>query len=235
MSYLTYADGAPADWSAEHVHENTLGSHFEVHAPGAVFDATLPMLGRHNVSNALAAMAATSRAGVPAASLRQHLATFRGVPARMQLIAAQPVRVIVDFANTPSRLQHSLRALRVTTARRLIVVTGSPDDARYVPDRLALGAVATQHADRVIFTEAGFRSVSPEEILRTVRQGASEAGRTNFEIVLDRSAAIRHALSSARAGDTVLIAGKGTEETIERGTTILPWNEAELVRALLNF
>src|SRR4029078_3899025 len=125
----------------DNVLENTLGSQFRVHTPDAVFDATLPMLGRHNVSNALAAMAAAARAGVNAVSLRQHLATFRGVPARMQLIAAKPVRVIVDFANTRSRLKHSLQALRVTTARELIVVTGSPDDARYVSDRPALGDV----------------------------------------------------------------------------------------------
>lgn len=230
---ITYADGAHADWYAENVLEDTVGSQFSVHTPDTVFRATLPMLGRHNVSNALGAMAAAARAGVNPASLRQHLATFRGVPARMQLIAAHPVRVIVDFANTPSRLKHSLQALRVTTARALLVVTGSPDDVRYVADRPALGEVAARYADRVIFTEAGFCSASPDEIINQVCQGASEARQTNFEIVPDRTAAIRYALETAREGDTLLIAGKGTEETIARGATLLHWNEARLVRELL--
>lgn len=233
QTYVTYADGARADWYAEDVQQDTVGSRFRVRAPGAVFGATLPMLGRQNVSNALGAMAAAARAGVSADSLRRHLATFRGVPARMQVIAAKPVRVIVDFANTPSRLKRSLQALRVTTARALLVVTGSPDDVRYVADRPALGKIATQYADRVIFTEAGFCSVTPDEIISQVRQGALDAGQANFEIVPDRTAAIRHALATAREGDTILIAGKGTEETIARGATLLPWNEAGLVRELL--
>lgn len=227
---ITYADGGKADWRAADVFESAVGSDFTVHAPHEQFRAFLPMLGRHNVSNALGAMAASTRAGLNVEQLRQGLQSFRGVPARMQLIATHPIRVIVDFANTPSRLKHSLQALRTTTTRELIVVTGSPDDARYIPDRPALGEVATTFADRVIFTEAGYQSESPQSILTQVVGGAA---RQNYEIVLDRTGAIRHALQSVQEGDTVLIAGKGTEETIARGENLVAWNEAEIVRQML--
>jgi UDP-N-acetylmuramoyl-L-alanyl-D-glutamate--2,6-diaminopimelate ligase len=228
---LTYADGAAADWHTEDVVEDALGSQFTVRAPNETFRVTLPLIGRHNVSNALGAMAAAAHAGVSAESLREHIRTFRGVPARMQLIAAEPFRVLVDFANTPSRLKNSLQALRATTAGKLIVVTGSPDDARYVGDRASLGEVATRYAHHVIFTEAGFRQETPDDILGQVIQGTVEK---NFECVLDRTAAIQHALDMARSGDTVLIAGKGTEYTIARGENLIAWNEAELVRQLVH-
>jgi UDP-N-acetylmuramoyl-L-alanyl-D-glutamate--2,6-diaminopimelate ligase len=226
---LTYADDAPADWRASAVVSHPFGSEFTVHARGTVFRTALPVAGRHNVSNALGALAASARAGVDTQTLAEHLETFRGVPARMQLIAAAPVRVFVDFANTSSRLNASVQALRPTTARALRVVTGSPDDARYVPDRAALGEVATRGADHVIITEAGYSTHAPEEIAAQVAGGAA---RHNYEIVFDRAAAIRHALATAEPGDTVLIAGKGTEETIARGDILRPWNEAEVVREL---
>lgn len=227
---LTYADEGEADWRAEDAVETASGSEFSVQAFSENFRVMLPMIGRHNIWNALGAMAASSRAGLTAEQLRQGLQTFRGVPARMQLISLQPVRVVVDFANTPSRLKQSLQALRTTTTRELLVVTGSPDDARYVQDRAALGEVATHFADHVIFTEAGYRAEAPHGILAQVTRGAA---RQNFEIVLDRTAAIRYALETAQEGDIVLVAGKGTEETIARGEITIAWNEAEVVRQLV--
>lgn len=227
---ITYADGGDADWCAENVVESAVGSQFTVHTPTDTFQTRLPLVGRHNIFNALGAMAAAARAGVSAAELSRHLQTFKGIPARMQLIAAYPVRVLVDFANTPSRLERSLESLRTTTARQLVVVTGSPDDARYIPDRPALGEVATRLADHVVFTEAGYRNELAQEILAQVTRGAV---RQNFEIVMDRTAAIRYALATAQTGDTVLVAGKGTEETIARGEKTMAWNEAEIVKRLV--
>ncbi len=226
---ITYADGAAADWQAGGVIETASGSSFTVHMPGSTFQTGLPLIGRHNVSNALGALAAAHHAGVSITSLAEHLQTFEGIPGRMQLIAANPIRVLVDFANTPSRLKRSLESLRATTARELVLVTGSPDDTRYVPDRAALGEAATRFADRVIFTEAGYSNESPDDILSQVTLGAV---RDNFEIVPDRTAAIQHALSAAQAGDTVLVAGKGTEETIARGEQGIAWDEASVVKEL---
>ncbi len=228
---VTFADGAEADWRALDVVETASGSSFTVRTPADTWQTRLPLVGRHNVSNALGAMAAAHYAGVSTASLAEHLQTFAGIPARMQLLASNPIRVIVDFANTPSRLKRSLESLRATTVRELVVVTGSPGDARYTADRAALGEVATRLADRVIFTEAGYRDESPQEIVAQVTQGAA---RKNFEIAMDRTEAIRHALATAQAWDTVLVAGKGTEETIARGETVIAWDEAEVVRKLLS-
>lgn len=230
--HITYGDDARADWRADEVVERALGSEFTVRAPGKTFRTFLPMIGRYNIVHALGAMAAAARAGVPARALAKNLPTFRGVPARMQVVAAQPVRVIVDFGNTSSRLQGVLHALRPTTENRLIVVTGSHDEPRYAADRAALGAAAARGADYAILTEAGYRENAPEVILEQLVRGALDAGQTNFETVLDRRAAIQRALDVARPRDTVLIAGKGTETTIERGNTSEPWDEVQIVKGL---
>ncbi|WP_293909914.1 UDP-N-acetylmuramoyl-L-alanyl-D-glutamate--2,6-diaminopimelate ligase [Deinococcus sp.] len=228
-------DGKRADWQAVNIQERPDGLAFGVHSPAGAFTAFLPMIGRFNVSNALAAMAAAYRLGATVEQLVTGLASFAGVPGRMELVpggANQP-RVIVDFAHTPPSLEKALGTLRATTSGKLWVVIGSAGGPRDPSKRAPLGEVATRLADQAIFTEEDHRDTPLEQILAEMARGAVQAGRHNYELIPDRREAIRSAVRQARPGDTVLLAGKGPEDTLERGEDFLPWNEVQEAREAL--
>lgn len=232
-SRTTYsAEGAAADWRAEDVVERPDDLRFTVHSPGGSATAVLPMIGRFNVANALAAMAAVHATGVGLGALLAGLATFPGVPGRMEMVERRPgdPRVIVDFAHTPPSLEKALQTVRVTTEGRLWVVLGSAGGPRDPSKRAPLGEVATRLADVAVFTEEDHRDTPLEEILREMERGAREAGRDNFVSIGDRVEAIRHAVREAAPEDTVVLAGKGPEETLERDTETIPWDEMAQAR-----
>lgn len=222
------AEGNQADWQAHDIQEEASGLRFRVVSPLGEFEARLPMIGRFNVANALAAMAAAGQLGATVAQLQKGLESFRGVPGRMELISgsARSPRVIVDFAHTPPSLEKALMTIRTTTAGKLWVVIGSAGGPRDPSKRAPLGEVATRLADQAIFTEEDHRYTPLQDILNEMERGAKEGGRSNYRSIGNRQEAIRYAVSSAAPEDTVLLAGKGPEETLERDQEIIPWNEA---------
>lgn len=228
-SRTTYsADGATeADWWAADVVEGPEDLRFVLHTPLGTRAARLPMIGRFNVANALAALAAVHHLGVPLDDLVAGLATFGGVPGRMEMVERQDgdPRVIVDFAHTPPSLEKALSTVRVTTQGRLWVVLGSAGGPRDPSKRAPLGEVATRMANRVVFTEEDHRDTPLADILREMERGAREVGRDNYVSIGDRDQAIRHAVGRAEAADTVVLAGKGPEQTLERDTETIPWDE----------
>jgi len=228
----TWSYGTRGDWQVRNLQESSSGLHFEVTSPIGQFAVELPMVGRFNADNALAAMAAAARMGLSVEQIRAGLAGFPGVPGRMQLIQSEPFRVIVDFAHTGASLQAALETLRPTTQNRLVVVigaAGNQDPSR----RTGIGRVAHRFADLAIFTEEDHRSESLEAILQTMAEAHGDPQR--YALVPDRREAIRYALAQAQPGDTLLFSGKGHERTLERGTEIIPWNEVEEVRKALGW
>lgn len=227
-SETTYsAEGNQADWVAQDIQEWNTGLHFHVVSPLGEFDAVLPMIGRFNVANALAGMAAAAHLGASVPQLVEGLGSFRGVPGRMELVPGteNDPRVIVDFAHTPPSLEKALTTLRATTQGQLWVLIGSAGGPRDPSKRAPLGEVATRCADHAILTEEDHRDTPLADILHEMRRGAGD--RTNHTSIGDRREAIRHAIREAKAGDTVLLAGKGPEDTLERHTETIPWNEVQ--------
>ena len=229
------SEGNGADWQATDIQERPDGLAFNVVSPAGTFAAFLPMIGRFNVANALGAMAAAHHLGATTQQLVSGLASFAGVPGRMELVAGPLVgpRVIVDFAHTPPSLDKALGTLRATTTGQLIVVIGSAGGPRDPSKRAPLGEVATRLADEALFTEEDSRDTPLQDILIEMARGAREAGRNNYCIIPDRRHAIRHAIRLAGPGDTVLLAGKGPEDTLERATETMPWNEVQEARTAL--
>jgi UDP-N-acetylmuramoyl-L-alanyl-D-glutamate--2,6-diaminopimelate ligase len=229
------AEGGHADWRATDVEEGADGLTFTVHSPAGRAGAHLPMVGRFNVANALAAMAGVAATGVPLDDLVTALATFPGVAGRMEMVERQAgdPRVIVDFAHTAPSLDKALTTVRVTTEGELWVVIGSAGGPRDPSKRAPLGEVATRLADHAVFTEEDHRTTPLQDILEEMERGAREAGRDNFVSVGDRTDAIRYAVRAAGPQDTVVLAGKGPEETMERGTQLVPWAEIEVAREAL--
>jgi UDP-N-acetylmuramoyl-L-alanyl-D-glutamate--2,6-diaminopimelate ligase len=231
----TYALTGRADVRAENVVAAADGLSFDLVTGDGRRRAQLPMLGRFNVANALAALAAAYRLGVPWDTALERLASFAGVPGRMELVASEPFTVVVDFAHTPQGLAKALAALRPAAGGRLLVVHGAPGE-RDPRNRAGLGAAAVAGADLAIFTEDDARSEELDQILAAMVAGAAAAGGVEgrgYRVVPDRRSAIALALAMARPGDVVLLAGKGHERTLERGSGAVPWDEAAEARAAL--
>lgn len=238
---------ANADWYATDVNEGPRGIGFHLCSPLGETDAVVPMVGAFNVDNALAALAGAAQVmtrrgeraggdlpqqdpGGVLGTLVAGLAGFRGVPGRMELVPAHDIRVIVDFAHTPPSLEKALATVRTTAQDELWVVLGSAGGPRDPGKRAPLGEVAARLADRVVFTEEDHRDTPLADILnemeRGAREGATAAGRApNWESIGDRREAIRRAIGAARPGATIVLAGKGPEDTMERDTETIPWNE----------
>jgi UDP-N-acetylmuramoyl-L-alanyl-D-glutamate--2,6-diaminopimelate ligase len=180
--------------------------------------------GRFNVRNALAAIAVGKLRGIDAPTIARGLAATRAVPGRMERIGAFGIDAIVDYAHTPDALENVLNAARETTRGDLIVVFGCGGD-RDPGKRTQMGEIAARIADRVIVTSDNPRSEDPLTIARTVANGYD---RTDIE--LDRRDAIRRAIDEAKAGDTVVVAGKGHETYQIVGDQSRPFDDRDEVR-----
>ncbi|UCH26758.1 MAG: UDP-N-acetylmuramoyl-L-alanyl-D-glutamate--2,6-diaminopimelate ligase [Trueperaceae bacterium] len=232
---ITYGTQPVCDWRATDILEQPERLRFTLQRGSNEHNVDLPMVGIYNVHNALAALAAAHLAGLPIELLLDRLASFPGVPGRMQLLQSEPFSVIVDFAHTPTALTKALQTLRPHTEGRLILVIGAAGE-RDPGKRKPLGEVAAQYADLSIFTEEDSRSENTLAILATLAEGATETGameNVSFKRIPDRRDAIRTAISEAQPGDVVLLAGKGHERTLERSSETLAWNEAAVAKRYL--
>ena len=232
---LTYGRSAEADLRIDDEQPWPDGSTFVLSGEFGEMEASVPLPGRFNVSNAAAAIAAATAAGLNLDLAARGVATCDGVPGRMQRIAGAPFTVIVDYAHTPEALRQVLSGLQEIAEGRVIVVFGAAGE-RSRDRRSGLGRVAAQHAHYVVLTEEDPRSEHPDAIIEEIATamlaaGGSEGG--TFERVPERAEAIARALGLARAGDIVLLAGKGHESTIERSSGSIPWDEAGVARTLI--
>jgi UDP-N-acetylmuramoyl-L-alanyl-D-glutamate--2,6-diaminopimelate ligase len=220
---LTYGLEQPADFTARDLELTARGTAFTVD-PGALRVETR-LVGRFNVANWLAAYAAASVFGATPDDLRRAAATQPPVPGRMNLVeAGQPFAVVVDFAHTPQALEKALDTVRSLVSGRLLLafgLAGGRDDA----NRPVMGALAARKSDFFAITMDDPGYEDPAAIAAQIAAGATEAGG-RFVIELDRRAAIRLLFDRARAGDAVLLAGKGHEQRMVVRDLKLPWNDA---------
>ena len=183
---------------------------------------TLPLSGAFNRANAVLAAEVATALGMEPADAAAGLATAAPVPGRFEPVqAGQDFAVIVDYAHTPDGLTAALRAARSLTEGSLTVVFGAGGD-RDRDKRPEMGAAADRLADRVIVTSDNPRSEDPEQIISHIVEGMSRAPELCDP---DRRLALRHALSVALPGDTVLIAGKGHETSLTIGSERLPFDD----------
>jgi UDP-N-acetylmuramoyl-L-alanyl-D-glutamate--2,6-diaminopimelate ligase len=191
----------------------------------------LPLGGRFNVSNALAAATTAAELGVPVSDIAAGLAAAPAVPGRFEAIdEGQPFTVVVDFSHKPGALASALHAAREATAGRVLLVFGAGGD-RDPSKRAEMGEVAARLADRVLLTSDNPRSEDPLAIIDAVRSGMQ---RTDGLIIEpDRGAAIALAIAEAGPGDTVVIAGKGHEAEQLIGVDRIPFDDREVARTAL--
>ena len=232
-AHVAYGEHARADVRLLSVTPEAAGLALELDVHGERLAARLPLVGRYNAHNAAAAVAAAVAEGLAPAAAAERLASFPGVPGRMQVVGTRPT-VIVDFAHTAPALAKALEAVR-RPGSRVIVVVGSAGE-RDPGKRGPLGAAAVRGADLAVLTEEDSRSESVDAILAAMAAGAAAAGGVegaDFVREPDRARAIRRAVAAAGADDVVLLAGKGHERALERAHETLAWDEAAEARRAL--
>ena len=233
----TYGIATPADFTASHIELAPAGSSFMVRTPDTEFRLETQLVGRFNVENWLAAIAATSGLGVTAQDIQRAARDLGPVRGRMERVdEGQPFLVVVDFAHTPQALETALRTLRPHTGGRLLTLFGQAG-GRDPANRPGHGRPG-DGAGRLLSDHAG-RSDSrrPEAIAEAISAGAIAAGANrgrDFDVELDRRAAIRRLVDQARPGDVILLAGKGHEQRMLVGNEKLPWDDASEARAAIH-
>jgi UDP-N-acetylmuramoyl-L-alanyl-D-glutamate--2,6-diaminopimelate ligase len=196
-------------------------------------DLVVPLGGRHNLYNALAAATTAKVLGIADADIVRGLATLDRVPGRLERVdVAAPFSVYVDYAHTPDSLYAVLSAARSTLApgAKLSVVFGCGGD-RDATKRPLMGDVAGQLADVVVITTDNARSEDPAVIAQQVRAGSSRG--EEFQVILDRRDAINNAIAHASTGDVVVIAGKGHEQGQTLGTVTHDFDDMDEARGAL--
>ncbi|MFA6316671.1 MAG: UDP-N-acetylmuramoyl-L-alanyl-D-glutamate--2,6-diaminopimelate ligase [Elusimicrobiota bacterium] len=187
------------------------GTRFELSIDGRRRECLIRLVGMHNVSNALAAAAAAAGLGFDEAGIAEGLSRLGTVPGRLEPVDAGDFRVFVDYAHTDSAVETVLGYLRELPHGRLITVFGCGGD-RDRTKRGPMGVAACRASDLAIVTSDNPRTEDPAAIIAEIEEGIKAAGLTNYAVVPDRREAIFSAVAEARAGDIVLIAGKGHED-----------------------
>ena len=232
----TVSTTGPADWRALDIGTEPDGSQFAtVVAPdGREIPLRLALPGSFNVANAVLALAVLDAAGVPAAVAAPAFAQL-AVPGRMQRVeAGQPYLAIVDYAHKPAAVAALLDALRAQAPRaRILTVLGCGGD-RDTGKRPLMGAAAALRSDVLIVTDDNPRTEDPAEIRAAMRAGAeAEPHRGDIVEIGDRRAAIAAAVSLAKPGDVVVVAGKGHETGQEVHGTKRPFDDVHELAAAI--
>jgi len=232
---LTFALARDADYRAVDV--RTDATDFVAVTPDGEFGARVPLPGRFNVLNALAAWATARALGAPASGLAESLATAATAPGRFQPVeAGQPFGVVVDYAHKPDALEQVLLAARELASGRLIVVVGAGGD-RDRGKRPIMGEIAARLADVALITSDNPRSEVPDLIIDEIVAGIPASPHAQVVRNVDRRASIFRAIALARSGDVVVIAGKGHEQgqEFEDGRKE-PFDDAQVAReAIANY
>ena len=186
----------------------------------------LALPGEFNYHNALAAICAGLSQGVSLESCRKAVEEVREIPGRMEEVISAPFKVIVDYAFTPNALEKVYQTLKPENGK-IIAVLGACGGGRDKWKRPVLGKIAAKYCNEIIVTNEDPYDEDPMEIIEQVVKGAGEKAKK----ILDRREAIREALKLAKAGDVVVITGKGCEPWIcvVKGKKI-PWDDRKVVK-----
>ncbi len=211
---IRFGFGKKADYRARDIAVTATGTHFILHTPDGRAEVSMPMIGKHNIENTLAAAALVGEVcGLSVHQIAKGLSDCHGAPGRLQPVrAGQPFAVLVDYAHTDDALENVLSALRplCKNTGRLRVLFGCGGD-RDRTKRPRMAKTAEKLADEIYITSDNPRTESPQQILDEIVAGLSLDTDKLVCVEHDRRAAIGRVLSDAAPGDIVLIAGKGHE------------------------
>lgn len=229
----TYGLSSRAEVWASDVEATDSGTRFQLHGGRESVRVDLALIGQYNVANALAAVGLALTTGLPLEAIANGLSSAQPPPGRLQAVTeGQPYQVLVDYAHTIHAFESVLDTLRGRTPSpsQLIVVFGAAGN-RDRAKRPVLARIARKYADFFIVTNEDPYGEDAETIIDEIMAGvpSAETG-IRFEREVDRGQAIVRAVQRARAGDTVVVLGKGHEQSIVTAGYKQPWSDVSAVR-----
>ncbi|WP_049628885.1 UDP-N-acetylmuramoyl-L-alanyl-D-glutamate--2,6-diaminopimelate ligase [Cellvibrio sp. pealriver] len=234
VNVLSYSIEKNADVCATNIELHAGGVRAHIVTPWGEGDIDVPLLGKFNLSNVLSVIAVVGAQGFNLAQMLPLITQLEPAPGRMQLVtvdqAAQEVQVIVDYAHTPDALENTLNAIHQHKAGRVWTVFGCGGD-RDKSKRPQMGKIAERFSDYVIVTNDNPRSEDPAAIAAEIVRGMNHPN--GCLVIADRAQAIDFAIQQAKAGDIVLIAGKGHEDYQIFATQTLPFSDSKHARISL--
>jgi UDP-N-acetylmuramoyl-L-alanyl-D-glutamate--2,6-diaminopimelate ligase len=229
-----FAVKSRADLRAEHVQLSMNGTRFTAVTPAGEIAIESRLVGEHNVYNLLGAIGVALHEGATCHQIQQAVAALTNVPGRFERVSAgQNFTVVVDYAHTEDALVRLLTAAQALKTHRIITVFGCGGD-RDRGKRPKMGRAAVEYSDVVVLTSDNPRTEDPLAILHEVEVGIREAlqdrAHVEYHLIADRREAIMAAVRLARAGDIVLIAGKGHENYQILGTKKVHFDDREVAQ-----
>lgn len=214
-----------SDWYFERFQRSGGGYEVEILSKeGNSIAGKISLLGRHNLENLLMAVAMASASGLSDRTISNSLHQLTGAPGRLELVIQEPFLAFVDYAHTPDAVSKILESIKDLEPARIIGVLGCGGD-RDKGKRPLMGEALNQGCDLPIFTSDNPRSESPEEILKDMTDGIKL--KESAEIIPDRRAAIKKAVSLAKSGDLIIVLGKGHELGQEIAGVKMPFSDSE--------
>ena len=236
--WITYGIDSDCDIRAVHIEDRAGGSAFDVEIDGELMvdgvmeNFFLPVKGRFNIYNALAAIGAALTVGISIEDIRTGLLSFEGVPGRIQSVPNDKgLSVFVDYAHSPDGLVNIINAVRAFTEGRVITVFGCGGD-RDKEKRPIMGRIAGELSDHCIITSDNPRSEPPEIIISQAEEGVKDTS-CPYDAITDRRDAIFQGIAMLEADDALIIAGKGHENYQEINGQTLPFDDVEVAKEAL--
>ncbi len=229
---LTYSQSGPADLTAADVQASFGGLEFTVRFEGRDMRIRSPLTSLVNVENILAAIGAGLSYGIDEETICQGIEALQAVPGRFERVdQGQPFLVVVDYAHTDDALKNVIAGARALTSQRVITLFGCGGD-RDRTKRPLMGSAAAEASDFVVLTSDNPRSEDPLAIMNDALVGIGRHD-TPYLTEPDRETAIRKALAAAKAGDVVILAGKGHETYQILGDRTIDFDDREVARRVL--
>ena len=232
LRVVRYAVNADADVTASNAEFSLDGMRFELLTSGTQRDFRSPLVGAPHIYNTLAAVASGLALGYSLDVITAALENCTGAPGRFERVPHDgDFSVVVDYAHSDDALLNVLRTAREVVKGKIITVFGCGGD-RDRTKRAPMGEAAGTLSDIVILTSDNPRTEDPEQILCDAEEGIRKTGKP-YRKIADRTEAIHEAISEARTGDLVLIAGKGHEDYQIIGREVFHFDDKEVARAAL--
>jgi len=188
----------------------------------------LNMLGKFNISNALAAISTGLAEEIPLEKIRKSLSGLGGIPGRLEIVVSDSFTVIVDYAHTPDALDKVYSTVKQGFSGKIIGVLGAAGGGRDKWKRPELGKIAQKYLDQIIITNEDPYDEDPKAIIDQIADPIKDK---KVEKIIDRKQAIGYALKAAKHGDLVIITGKGCEPWMcVSGGKKIPWDDREIVK-----
>jgi UDP-N-acetylmuramoyl-L-alanyl-D-glutamate--2,6-diaminopimelate ligase len=235
---ITYAVNRPADITPGPLSFTLDGLVFDVRTPRGTLHVRSKLVGRPNVYNILAAVSTAVAIGLPFDVIEQGILSLDGVPGRFEVVSSpnDEITVVVDYAHTDDALRNLLETARPLAPGRVITVFGCGGE-RDRTKRPLMGAVAGRLSDLIVITSDNPRGEDPVRIIEEIQRGITPDTRRDSSqrilAIVDRHDAVTKAIELARAGDLVLLAGKGHEKYQVIGEEQLPFDDAVVAREAL--